>query len=428
MLAMTAPPGGNVRLRAARRERGLISQADFVGALTAKATELGLGPLSVTTRTVRRWESDNPGWPHRPHVEALEALFGLPITDLGFTPRSERRSPSTAVPGGRLLPVAMLPPASEGPTPPPHFHERTSAQATARYAQMTTLYSDMYWHIPVKMLQQSIFRHAELGTSLLATAGTETAELATPVALAWMLAGRVLLFDLHRPGDSRGCFTEALECARLTEDESLGAAALGHLALAVMREDAGDLPHARELIRSARSLSRRGGNPARLQAWLDTIEADVASRAGDHGHAATLIAHAEQSLRGADGRPPWLDWFTTHRMAIAKAKTLLSAGRLTDARMALDRALNELPTEDVKTRALTLCDLAAVHAVGREPEQAAALLTAALDEMGPVSSAALSRRIHAVRTMLDEWTDNTAVHNLDHRLSEWDTTVTAVTA
>ena len=115
-------------------------------------------------------------------------------------------------------------------------------------------------------------------------------------------------------------------------------------------------------------------------------------------------------------------------MAIAKANTLLSAGRLTDARMALDRALNELPTEDVKTRALTLCDLAAVHAVGREPEQAAALLTAALDEMGPVSSAALRRRIHAVRTMLDEWTDNTAVHNLDHRLSEWDTTVPAVTA
>ncbi|WP_267295951.1 helix-turn-helix transcriptional regulator [Mycobacterium hackensackense] len=424
---MTAPPGGNVRLRAARRERGLISQADFVGALTAKATELGLGPLSVTTRTVRRWESDNPGWPHRPHVEALEALFGLPITDLGFTPRSERISPSAVERGGRP-PGPILPSTPEGPTPPPHFHEMASAQATAKYTQMTTLYSDMYWHVPAKMLQQSIFRHAELGTSLLAATGTETTELATPVALAWMLAGRVLLFDLHRPSDSRACFTEALECARLTEDESLGAAALGHLALAVMREDAGDLPHARELIRSARSLSRRGGNPARLQAWLDTIEADIASRAGDHGNAATLIAHAEQSFRGTDGRPPWLDWFTTHRMAIAKANTLLSAGRLTDARMALDRALNELPTEDVKTRALTLCDLAAVHAVGREPEQAAALLTAALDEMGPVPSAALSRRIHTVRTMLDEWTDSTAVHKLDDRLSAWDTTITAATA
>ncbi|KMO82650.1 hypothetical protein MCHLDSM_01273 [Mycolicibacterium chlorophenolicum] len=427
MLAMTAPPGGNVRLRAARRERGLTSQADFVGALTAKAAELGLVPLSVTTRTVRRWESDNPGWPHRPHIEALEALFGLPITDLGFTPRSERTALSAAERGGRPS-GPTLPPAPDGPAPPPHFHEMGSAQATARYAQMTTLYSDMYWHVPAKMLQQPIFRHAELGASLLAATGTDTTELATPVALAWMLAGRVLLFDLHRPGDSRACFTEALECARLTEDESLGAAALGHLALATTRDNDGDLPQARELIRSARSFSRRGGNPQRLQAWLDTIEADIASRAGDHGHAATLIAHAEQSLRGADGQPPWLDWFTTHRMAIAKANTLLSAGRLTDARMALDRALNELPTHDVKTRALTLCDLAAVHAVGREPEQAAALLTTALDEMGPSSSAALSRRIHTVRTMLDEWADSTAVHELDDRLSQWNTTVTAITA
>jgi tetratricopeptide (TPR) repeat protein len=303
-----------------------------------------------------------------------------------------------------------------------------SAQATARYAQMTTLYSDMYWDVPAKMLQQSVFRHAELGASLLEATGTDVTKLATPVALAWMLAGRVLLFDLHRPGDSRACFTEALECAGLTEAESVGAAALGHLSLAVTRDDGSDLPQARELIRSARSFARRGGNLPRLQAWLDTIEADIASRAGDHGHAATLIAHAEQALRGADGQPPWLDWFTTHRMAIAKANTLLSAGRLTDARMALDRALNELPTEDVRTKALTLCDLAAVHAVGREPEQAVALLTAALDEMGPSSSAALSRRLRAVRTMLDEWADITAVRELDDRLSRWDTTVTAITA
>ena len=150
----------------------------------------------------------------------------------------------------------------------------------------------------------------------------------------------------------------------------------------------GDLSHTRELIRTARSFSRRGGDPARLLAWLDTIEADIASRSGDHGLAATLIAHAEQVFRGSANQPDWLDWFTAHRLATAKANTLLSAGRLTDARMALDRALNELPAEDLKARALTLCDLAAVHAVEREPEQAVALLSAALDELGSSSSTA----------------------------------------
>lgn len=190
----------------------------------------------------------------------------------------------------------------------------------------------------------------------------------------------------------------------------------------------GDLSHTRELIRTARSFSRRGGDPARLLAWLDTIEADIASRSGDHGLAATLIAHAEQVFRGSANQPDWLDWFTAHRLATAKANTLLSAGRLTDARMALDRALNELPAEDLKARALTLCDLAAVHAVEREPEQAVALLSAALDELGSSSSTALSRRVHAVRTMLDEWKEGAAVHALDDRLSRWDTTVAAITA
>lgn len=422
---MTATSGGNVRLRAARRERGLTSQADFVGALTAKAAELGLGKLSVTTRTVRRWESDKPGWPHRPHIDALQALFGLPIVDLGFTPRAGHPPTPESVRDSQREPA--LPPPPEAPTPPQRFHELVSGRAAGRYAELTAIYCDMYWHVPAKMLQQAVFRHAELGTALLSAAGADASELARAVSLAWMLAGRVLLFDVHQPKDSRACFAEALECAHVGDDAARGAAALGHLALVALR-DTDDSTQASEIVRNARSFSRRGGDPSRLVAWLDTIEADIASRAGDQRQAAALIAHAEQVFRGSDIDPDWLDWFTAHRMATAKANTLLAAGRLSDARMALERAINELSPTDLKARALTLCDLAAVHALGREPEPAVELLTAALAVLGTATSSALSRRVHSVRAMLDEWRDSAPVQALDERLSRWDTALAAISA
>lgn len=63
---MTAPAEGNVRLRAARESIGLDSQAAFVNALISTANKHGY-ELSVTARTVRRWESTTPPWPHTPH-------------------------------------------------------------------------------------------------------------------------------------------------------------------------------------------------------------------------------------------------------------------------------------------------------------------------------------------------------------------------
>jgi beta-glucanase (GH16 family) len=44
--------------------------------------------LPVTERTVRRWESDSPPWPRPAHQAALESLLRRPLTDLGFTPRT----------------------------------------------------------------------------------------------------------------------------------------------------------------------------------------------------------------------------------------------------------------------------------------------------------------------------------------------------
>ena len=77
----------NTRLRNARQGLGLRSQRALADAATEAGRRMGLR-LSVTERTVRRWESDSPPWPRPTHQAALESLLRRPLTDLGFTPRT----------------------------------------------------------------------------------------------------------------------------------------------------------------------------------------------------------------------------------------------------------------------------------------------------------------------------------------------------
>src|SRR6516164_8176802 len=78
-------PVGNARLRAARQALGIRSQAALADAVTHAARSIGLR-ISINPRTVRRWESASPPWPHPEHARALEAVFQRPLIELGFTP------------------------------------------------------------------------------------------------------------------------------------------------------------------------------------------------------------------------------------------------------------------------------------------------------------------------------------------------------
>ncbi|MCY0930980.1 XRE family transcriptional regulator [Streptomyces sp. H27-H1] len=69
----------------ARRRQGWHSQSDVADAYEHHSTLLG-DPATITVRQVRRWESADPGWPKRRTRRVLEAMFGLPLTALGFVP------------------------------------------------------------------------------------------------------------------------------------------------------------------------------------------------------------------------------------------------------------------------------------------------------------------------------------------------------
>src|ERR1700684_3893778 len=78
---MGSPEAGNTRLRSRRQGNGFRAHAS----VTRAGNSIGLR-ISITARTVRRWESDAPPWPHPDHQAAIEALFQRPVAELGFTP------------------------------------------------------------------------------------------------------------------------------------------------------------------------------------------------------------------------------------------------------------------------------------------------------------------------------------------------------
>ncbi|MGW4244051.1 helix-turn-helix transcriptional regulator [Nocardia sp. NPDC004722] len=421
---MTTP--GNAALRAARQALGLRSQAALAEAVNKTAQSIGLR-VSVNARTVRRWESSEPPWPHAEHATALETLFKRPVTELGFTPPwvEDRDTPASS-------PKHFSTKASLGQRLVSAASPLLPASVAKDFMNITVSYRHLYWSIPATRLHRSVADHAQLGIELLA----QVPESAKPmvsraVAESSLLAGRVEFFDLQQPELSQPSFVVALQAAHEADDALLGAAVLAHMAFApAFSGDPSRAEEARDRMRAARAFARRGNASAEMIAWLDAVEAEVETRFGDTRRALSLIDHAEKVYDEHDQEinpsPAWLDWFSPTRLAGFKGNTLLVAGRGREARETLERVLVDLPDDAVKQRAVYLADLAASAVLESQPESACAYLEDALDQLGRTWYATAMDRIKAVRQTLRQWDSLPAVRVLDDRLYNWHTTVNSL--
>ncbi|NUS45555.1 MAG: transcriptional regulator [Mycobacteriaceae bacterium] len=415
-------PTGNTRLRAARQGLGLRSQAAFADAVTDAARRIGLR-VSVTTRTVRRWESASPPWPHPEHAAALETLFRRPITELGFSPPWSLGGAS-----GAARPAVAEIPAGHGALGT-EFVGLPPSVATD-YLSVTVGYRQLYWALPATRLHRPVAEHARLGADLIAQVPLPSRRLfAAAVAESSLLAGRLEFFDLQKPEMSQPSFVVALQAAHEAGDSLIGAAILAHMAFApAFSGDPTRAEEARDRMRAARAFARRGDAPSEMIAWIDAVEAEVETRFGDIRRALALIRHAEDRYAAPDDRscPAWLDWFSETRLAGFKGNTLMVAGRGREARDTLERVLRDLPDSAVKQRAVILADLAAAAVLEQLPEQACALLGETLDHLGRYWYATAMDRVKSVRESLRRWDSLPEVRALDERLYDWHTTVNSL--
>jgi hypothetical protein len=429
---MGSQQAANTRLRSARQALGLRSQQQLADAVTRAGASIGLR-INITARTVRRWESDAPPWPHPDHQAALEALFQRPVADLGFTPPWASGQPDTSPGSGPASPAIT---ASSAAGPVTMFPQRLPAailpaSIASDYISITSAHRHMYWSVPPVHLHDAVAAHVQLGVRLV-TSVPEAARraLAAAVSESSLLAGRIEFFDLQHPIPAQASLVTALQAAQDAQDILLGSAVLAHMAfIPAFSGDPKRAEEARDKIRAARAFARRGPASPEMLAWLDAVEAEVETRFGDTRKALQLIHHAEEIFATEEPRPspPWLDWFSPVRLAGFKGNTLLTARQPASARDTLQTVLDQLPEESAKQRSVFLGDLAAAAIAENDPEQACALAEEALDHLAGHWYATGMDRIRTVRESLTKWESQPCVRGLDERLYDWNTTVSALT-
>jgi transcriptional regulator with XRE-family HTH domain len=422
---------GNTRLRSARQGLGLRSQQQLAEAVTRAGAQIGLR-ISVTDRTVRRWESDNPPWPSPEHQSALESLFGRPITELGFTPpwaddtaESPERAPaSPAVIASTVAGTRTMFPRRTVSAPLP-------GSIVADYITITSAYRHMYWTVPPAQLHANVAAHVKLGVSLISSVPEPARRsLAGAISESSLLAGRIEFFDMQSPQQAQESFVLGLQAAQDAHDSVIGAAVLAHMAfIPAFSGDSKRSDEARDKIRAAREFARRGSASPEMRAWLDAVEAETETRFGDTRKALRLISHAEEISAHEEPRPSpsWLDWFSPVRLAGFKGNTLLIARQTRQARETLESVLDNLPEEAVKQRSVILGDLAAVAVSENNPEEACRLAEMALEQLSRTWYATGMGRVRAVRASLSQWEALPNVRRLDERLYDWNTTLNALT-
>jgi hypothetical protein len=430
---MGSPEAGNTRLRSARQALGLRSQQQLADAVTRAGKSIGLR-ISITARTVRRWESDAPPWPHPDHQAAVEALFQRPIAELGFTPPwagagsgIPQSESSPAFTGDRVSSLA----GSLTVFPQRYPAASLPSSVVTDYISITSAHRHMYWTVPPAQLHDVVAAHVHLGARLVPSVPEAARRsLAAAVSESSLLAGRIEFFDLQNPAKGQASLVIALQAAQDAQDPLLGSAVLAHMAfIPAFSGDSKRAEEARDKIRAARAFARRGPASPEMLAWLDAVEAEVETRFGNTQKALQLIHHAEDIFATQEPRPspPWLDWFSPVRLAGFKGNTLLIAKQPGPARDTLQSVLDKLPAESAKQRSVILGDLAAAAIAENDPEQACLLAEEALDHLARYWYATGMDRVRTVRESLTKWESWPCVRRLDERLYDWNTTVSALT-
>lgn len=421
----------NTRLRSARQGLGLRSQQQLAEAITRAGAQVGLR-ISVTERTVRRWESDSPPWPSPEHQSALESLFGRPITELGFTPpwAGDAPEPRERAPVSATV-IASTIAGSRAVFPKRAASEPLPGSLVPDYITITSAYRHMYWTVPPAQLHGNVTAHVKLGIGLVTSVSDAARRsLASAISESSLLAGRIEFFDMQLPQQAQESFVIALQAAQDAHDSLLGAAVLAHMAfIPAFSGDSARAEEARDKIRAAREFARRGSAPPEMWAWLDAVEAETETRFGNTRKALQLISHAEDIYAHEEPRPSpvWLDWFSPVRLAGFKGNTLLVARQPTQARETLQLVLDSLPEDAVKQRSVILGDLAAVAISENNPEEACRLAEAALEQLSRNWYATGMARVRALRASLSQWESLPAVRRLDEKLYDWSTTLNALT-
>lgn len=380
------------------------TQKQLITEYVAAAQRLGVRG-TVTERTVARWESTDPPCPAPAQQQVLEALFGVPLEDMGFEVpehrRVDRRWFLTEV--GALSAVSLVHTPEQQPVRVAAGdlrrldesveqvyltdHSRGSQDAYALAEQVTSRITNM--------LSTGSYL-AAVGARLQATLGATTAHM------GW------LMFDAAQLAAARSHCLESLALARLNSDRHLEARALATLSLIAVEQ--GRAWEADSATQAAWSTAGRFAGST-VRALLCARQAGALCATGDLTGARRALSMATSNLERADHDDPprFAVFFGLAELDQATASYYVAAGRPDAAAAFLRSTVRALGDGYARNTALYRAKLAAVLLAAGELDEAAAEAVSAAQGLAASSSAQGVAVLHQVRDGLADSGDRGAI-------------------
>ena len=274
------------------------------------------------------------------------------------------------------------------------------------------------------------FLHREASTVLHGTYAEKTGKaLLSAVAQASSLASWTTA-DVGRHSLAQRYAIQALDLAMAAGDRLYAADVLASMSRLTVQIGYGALSghervrNARQAIALARaglSVASRAVTPA-LAAQLHALEARGQASLGDVRAARRAVLEAQRSYESMrpEGEPPWLGFYTETAFAADVAKSLSYIGSVEQAIQLSVVVLRDYEPWRVRARCFAQTDLAGIHLVGRDFEQAAALGRDAVRTAAQVSSTRTRDRLRTLQRQIRPLSAGSPpLRELDERITDF---------
>ncbi|MFI1852229.1 hypothetical protein [Streptomyces sp. NPDC020480] len=392
---------GVSRLAGLRKAAGYTQMA-FVSDFVREAARLVID-ASLSVRQLRRWESESPPpLPHPGQQAVLEAMFGLPLAEMGFDVPSHRHSTverigddgevkrRAFVTGSGAAVAATILPNQRGP--------RIGAGEVAAFrARLVELYTVDHRSggIPAKAGAQRLEQH--ITRALSHSVYTSGVGRDLQAMLSELHSNQAWYgYDSGPIGQARAVAMEALTAAQLIGDGLLQLSALETLVLIDIKADR--LWEAASAVEFAYGLAARSGAGPTVHLVIALREANVATNAGDTAAARRALSRALSYQSRADmdtDMPDWARFASPIEIDYATADMYMSVGDPRRAVPFLRAAVDGLAGGYARNTAWYRSKLASTLLDAGEVEEACAEMGTVLDAYGEIDSDRLTRRIDA---------------------------------
>ncbi|MFD7906418.1 hypothetical protein ACFV4G_29770 [Kitasatospora sp. NPDC059747] len=357
---------------------------------------------AVSVRQLRRWESPDPPLPHPGQQVVIEAMLGVPLSELGFAVPLERARGGLmsghhedvhrrqfVVEVGAILGATVLP-AARGRRIGASDVQLLQSQVSGLYAIDHSQGGQVAQKAALQVLRQ--VEKAMTDGSYLERIGRELHVLSGTLHshLGW------IEFDAGRPAQARAACTEALTSARLVGDPLLEVRALDKLSmLAVEQRRPWEAVAA---ANAAGKLAQTHGSP-KVRSVVALRLARALSASGDHASARRALSLAltwhDRSDKDTEA-PRWTAFAGQVEVDYATAAWHVENGRPFHAIPFLRSAVSQLGPTYSRNAALYRARLAEVLMKAGAVEEACAEACASADAAQGMTSARLVERLRTV--------------------------------